>query len=261
MEISVKRNISTTEIAATQGRRDNFHMRNQWIKDRLKKLGRKQIEMAKALGLTPAEVNKMISGLRRIHADEVPEVARYLEMPVATILGLIADPKTLPLNVTESEMPIGPTRVIGEVEAGVFKDALEYEPAEQFDIYVPVDPRYRRMNRAALKVRGPSMNLLYSDGSYVIVVPTIELGEDWMPRTGMRVVVQRTNEIGQIEATLKEIQINADGSYWLVPKSSDPEFSTAWRMPNPADWNGDHEEHADGIRITALVIGFYRQEG
>jgi SOS-response transcriptional repressor LexA len=158
-------------------------------------------------------------------------------------------------------MPVAPTRVIGEVEAGVFKDALEYEPADQFDIWVPVDPRYRRMNRAALKVRGPSMNLLYPDGSFVIVVPTIELGEDWKPRSGQRVVVQRSNEIGQIEATLKEILIDSDGTYWLVPKSSHPGFTTAWRMPDPTDWNGDHDEDADGIRITGLVVGFYRQEG
>lgn len=164
-------------------------------------------------------------------------------------------------NIEETDLAVGPTRVIGEVEAGVFKDTLEYVADDQFDIYVPVDPRYRGLHRAALKVRGPSMNLIYPEGSFIVVVPVLELGEDWAPRSGMRVVVQRSNSQGQMEATVKEIEIDSDGHFWLAPKSSHPGFTTAWRVPDKWDGNGDFDEHSDNLRITGLVIGSYRPEG
>lgn len=124
-----------------------------------------------------------------------------------------ADNDPMTPNFEETDLSVGPTRVIGEVEAGVFKDTLEYVPDDQFDIYVPVDPRFRRLNRAALKVRGPSMNLVYPEGSFIVVVPVMELGEDWQPRSGMRVVVQRSNAVGQVEATVKEIEIDSEGKF------------------------------------------------
>lgn len=236
-------------------------MRNQWIKDRLKELGKRQIDLAAALGHTPPMVNKMVSGLRRVHTDDVPALASFLEWPVSKVLGLIAEPTALELNVHNTPVPVTAVRVLGEVEAGVFKEALEYVPEDQFEIFVPVDPRFAKLSRGALKVRGPSMNLLYPEGTFIVFVPVIELGEEWVPRSGNRVVVQRSNDQGEVEATIKEVEFDQDGQAWLWPRSSHPEFQQPWRVPAFWDGDGEFSEHSDNLRIVSLVVGSYRHEG
>jgi SOS-response transcriptional repressor LexA len=237
-------------------------MRNKWLQDRIKELGKTQAALGRLLGLSSASMTKMVSGDRRIAAREVPIVAQFLEWPESTLLRMIGetDAAGITPNIAPGEMSVVKIKVIGAVEAGVFKDALEYPPDKQFYIDALPDDRYRGVVRRALQVRGPSMNMLYPDGSCVIVVSVLDLGEGWTPRSGMRVVVQRTTNEG-VEATIKELVFDDDGHPWLWPRSNHPEFQQPWRVPDYWDGNGDFDEHSDNLRITALVIGSYRQEG
>jgi phage repressor protein C with HTH and peptisase S24 domain len=70
----------------------------------------------------------------------------------------------------------------------------------------------------ALRVRGPSMNLRYPDGSYVVVQP-------WnggpLPY-GKRVIVEREAPDGKIETTVKELIRGAHGEPELWPRSNNP---------------------------------------
>lgn len=235
-------------------------MRSDWLKQRLKELGKTQAGLGELLNLPSSRVAEIATGKRRIQSDELPVVARYVEWPISKVLGMISDPSGFTPNVEDSSEPLRPVTVIGEVEAGVFKDTLEYEPEDQFEIFIPVDQRYARMPRSGLKVRGPSMNQVYPEGSILVIVPVIHLGDGYEPRSGQRVVVQRTNDVGRMEATVKELQIDGDNKAWLWPRSTHPEFQQPWRVPEQWDGNGDFDEHSDNLRITALVIGSYKPE-
>lgn len=236
-------------------------MRNKWLKDRLKEIGKTQTGLAEVLGKPPSRVTEIIRGDRRVASDEVAVIAQFLEWPSTRVLGLLSDPKALALNVGEDTVSLTRVAVIGAVEAGHFREALEYVPDEdQPFVDVPSDARYPACRRFALQVRGPSMNLVYPEGSYIIVVPTMDLGEGWQPRPGQRVIVQRSNDVGQVEATVKEFAIDADGKAWLWPRSSDPAFRDPWRVPDAWDGNGDFDEHNENLRITGLVVQSLRNE-
>ena len=234
-------------------------MGNKWLQDRIKALGKTQTGLGELLGLSRASMTKLINGTRLIKAAEVATIARFCEWPENKVLKLIDDQLDIDQNVDLRPQPVEPIRVIGEVKAGDFKEALEYCDDDQFDIYVPVPPKYRGLRRYALKVCGPSMNRIYPDGTFIVVIATIDM-EEWAPSNGQRVVVHRTNNAGQLEATVKEIEFDRDGHAWLWPRSDHPEFAQPWRVPEAWDGNGDFEEHANNIRITGLVIGSYRPE-
>lgn len=236
-------------------------MRNKanWLKDRLRDLKKTQAGLAEALGLARSAGTKLITGERRIASHEVPIVARYLEWPAARVLGLISDPSGFTPNVEEDARPLAPVRVIGQVEAGVFRDALELPYDDQFSIEVPISSAYRSLPRIGLIVRGPSMNRVYPEGTILIVVSVIHLGESFDPRSGQRVIVQRRNKEG-CEATVKELVIDEDGQAWLWPRSHHPEFQQPWRVPDHHDGDGTVDDDNDGLRITGLVVGSYRPE-
>jgi len=217
--------------------------------------------LAEVLGLPRSRVSEMISGERKIGASEVPTIAAYLEWPADRLLAQLSDRSVLPLNLDPTPRRMGSIRVVGEVAAGVFKDTVLYEPADQYEMDIPTDPRYGRFKKEGLAVNGPSMNRLYPEGSIVVVVSVFDLAQSadgWEPKTGMRVVVQRINEVGLMEATVKELQIDADGQMWLWPRSDHPQFQQPWKVP--AAGEDDFDETNDHLRITALVVGSYRPE-
>ena len=52
-----------------------------WIRRGLRKPGKTQAGLARALGRSPSAINNLLSGKRRLRADEIARVARYLDEP------------------------------------------------------------------------------------------------------------------------------------------------------------------------------------
>jgi transcriptional regulator with XRE-family HTH domain len=141
--------------------------------------------------------------------------------------------------------------VKGEVQAGVFREAVEWGPEEQQALAIPIGVPYSDKPLQGLKVVGPSMNLWYPEGSYVVILPTIHLSAGWVPSTGQHVIVQRANDWGELEFTVKEVAYEGD-DLLLWPRSSDPAFQKAWRLSPPT--TRDPDDHEEKIRITGLVV-------
>jgi len=121
----------------------------------------------------------------------------------------------------------------------VFREAVTQTVGET--VLDEPDERYFGMDRFALTVRGPSMNIKIPDGSIVICVSYIELGRN--PRIGEYVVVNRSVGNGLTEATIKEYGIHK-GVPALIPRSTDPMFSE----PLIIDNNGED------VLVTARVV-------
>lgn len=58
----------------------------QWMRNRLKDLGKSQAGLARALGVNPSQVTRMFQGHRELAATEAPVVADYFEVPLKTII-------------------------------------------------------------------------------------------------------------------------------------------------------------------------------
>jgi phage repressor protein C with HTH and peptisase S24 domain len=151
------------------------------------------------------------------------------------------------LSGDEPEPP-SPTSVWvkGVVEAGAFREVVEWDQSSWYAIDIPVPARFRKMAEA-LEVHGPSMNRDYPDGSIVMWVEVLNARP---PADMDHVIVYAYRRDGTIEATVKELRI-IDGKRWLWPRSDHP----AHQAPVEVDSPGDDIET---IEIKGLVLGGYR---
>lgn len=130
--------------------------------------------------------------------------------------------------------------VIGDVKAGAWRTALEFEEEDRDVISVPAPPR-----AFSLIARGESMNERYPDGTYLICLPIIEFDEI---KDGAGVIVHRSNAEGLWEATVKEYRVK-DGKAYLWPRSDHPDHQSPLLY-----------ENGESVEITAIVVGTYRPE-
>ncbi|AXC27584.1 MULTISPECIES: LexA family transcriptional regulator [Acetobacter] len=148
--------------------------------------------------------------------------------------------------------------VKGAVQAGRWKDAVEWAPTDWYPVYTPTNIRYPNVEKFGLLVRGDSMNKVYPDGSIVIAIKFSDIGS--CPQIGQRVVVVRRSVDG-FEATVKKFDKDGKGRIILWPESFSPEYQ------QPIILDGAHKEVYDGssacapdVSIEALVVGSYRSE-
>lgn len=163
--------------------------------------------------------------------------------------------------------------VKGAVQAGAWRDAIEWNGDEWYSVTSPEDDRFPGIERFGLEVRGTSMDRMYPEGTIVIVVRFGDIARK--PKPGERVVVLRRSPTGEYEATLKEYQLDDRGRHILWPRSTDPEFQTPFILsegeppvsqdyePLPRNISAGDLGHAAGepdIVIAALVVGSFRRE-
>lgn len=149
----------------------------------------------------------------------------------------------------EEPEPPSPTAiwVTGEVQAGAFRPAVEWDQTDWYAVDVPVPPRFRGRAKA-LAVRGTSMNVDYPEGSVAIWVDMLDFRP---PQHGDDVVVYSVCQDDLIEATIKEFRVDEKGVKWLWPRSHDPLHQAPVEIHNPGD-------RIKEIIIQGLVIGSYR---
>ena len=206
----------------------------RFISERALKIAR----WAKAAGVDKNSLYNFLNGhSQSLDLRTYAKLARAAEEPVWKLTG-------------ESPEPQSPTAVwvVGNVEAGAFKEAVEWDSSLWFSVDVPVPERFQGKAKA-LQLRGPSMNVDYPDGSIAIWVDMLDFRP---PRHGDDVVVYSYARGGEVEATLKEFRVDDQGRRWLWPRSHDPMHQAPIEVANPP---GEVRE----IVIKGIVIGCYRQ--
>lgn len=135
--------------------------------------------------------------------------------------------------------------VVGEVAAGIWKEA-PVRQLEDVTEYLNLDVTgYERAELRAFKIVGPSMNLVYPDGRFVVTAHPAEAGL----RFGDYVVVERSRT-DLVEVTLKEF-VSENGRLALWPRSTHPDFQQPLYLKDP-----DEVEQV-GITIIGVVVADY----
>lgn len=197
---------------------------------------------AEAMGASVATYIQHENGTRGFPASRAGRYARFFRVKPEWLLYGKAS--------TDTVIELGPRLyVVGEVAAGVFREAWRRDEAEweAFTGQPFVDAPMK--NRFGLIVAGDSMNMLYPEGTILECVDYF--GDEPIP-SGKRVIVQRTRKNGTIEATVKELVRDDDGIEWLVPRSTNPAYQ-AFRGDQPG-------EGIKRVEIIAVVVASIRAE-
>lgn len=208
-----------------------------WIAEGLRRTGKSQVGLAKALGITQPQITRLLAGERSLRVEELNAVEGYLDerFPYAQISergGSIKDVEGL-----TGSMPVR-----FRVQAGSWMEL----DATLDDIITTIplsrDPAYPATRQQyAVQILGDSMDRIFPEGSYAVVVDA----DGQRPLNNDLVIVRRTQR-GLVERTVKRYVETAAGAE-LRPESTDPKYK-------PLRLEGDDETT---IEIEAFVIGRY----
>lgn len=223
---------------------------NEWIARRLKELGLKNRDLATALGLEPPRITEIIKGERKVQTSELEPLARALQLSPDVVRQAINQKSTVFIDKLTNRLDNRKSVMVkAEIQAGAWNEALywpddKWYPVPVFDDVLDIE------ELEGFKVVGDSMDLIYPPGSVVICRRFNPLRH--IPPVGKRVVIQRRDMNGLIEATVKLLVQDERGEAWLVPESTNPAHQrTAFRT------NGDGD---DDTEIVGVVIASYRKE-
>lgn len=202
--------------------------------------------LAKEAGVGATYVRDIIEG-RSLDpkTGKLVQIAKALGCTLDELLG--KGSAVEPVHTTQIE-------VRGDVQAGVWREAIEWPQADWYAITVPLDVAFAGLHRYGLLVKGDSMDKVFPDGSIAVVINLVDLGR--MPKTGeIAVVVQRSKTSNEFEATVKAVQVLDSGEIILWPQSTNPDFATPVRI-KPGEC--DHDAGMPDVFIQALVVASYR---
>lgn len=154
-----------------------------------------------------------------------------------------------PFSLTDDGAPGNKAKlvpIVGDVQAGLWNENFDgNHDHESLPFY---DPQYERVGVQAWRVRGPSVNRVYPDGTFIYVAPAAEVGV----RVDDFVVIRRTDVTGKTETTVKQVDIE-DGRIVFWPRSFDPQFQKPFYPPDR------DEEAQEGWEIIGVVVGSYQR--
>jgi transcriptional regulator with XRE-family HTH domain len=194
-------------------------------------LGMTLEDMSGRSGFSVSQLSRWESGNNNIPSERLPDLASAYQCRIGDIF-------------EEDDSPfeaLGPTLYVkGDVQAGVWKDAWQFDEDDWERYTGRADIKVNLRERFGLRVVGESMNAIYPPGT---VLDCIAYSGDAVIPNGKRVIVQRVRNGDETETTVKEYYRDADGIEWLVPRSNNPSFQSSFRA--------DQEE--DGISQAAII--------
>jgi len=206
--------------------------------------------LARRIGRAPSTLNRFVK----------PESKNCLSAPVVAALEQLSGLSYSDFDHPQSQAPFWAPSVnipvVGNVQAGVWTMGLELSQDEWETITIP-RPDDTGSKYFGLRVVGDSMDLVYSPGSILICVRMIDFFDELLQ--GDHVIVQRRCSYSdECEYTVKELQKDKDGKFWLVPRSSNPAHQTSIPVTGGFDKEAPQAGNGD-IEIIAVVVADYRR--
>jgi hypothetical protein len=209
-----------------------------WVISNLEKPGKSQTGLAKALGLHPSAISKVVSGKRQLKTHEVAGAVTYFgeKAPMAEVVP-VAD------GLTEGV-------VAGVVEAGTFREVDEFDQSEKQRTAIPRDELFPNARQILFDCSGDSMNDLKPrpilSGDRLVCLAFEDVEHLVELKSGMVVVVERTRDSGHFrEWSVKQLELYPDRSEFH-PRSTNPKHK-------PIVIRQDHDAD-DGVTVQVIAL-------
>ncbi|MGO8422299.1 LexA family protein [Rhizobium ruizarguesonis] len=210
----------------------------KWVIENLDKPGMSQTGLAKALGLHPSAINKVVSGKRQLKSHEVAGAAVYFgeEAPQTELVPVTTGPVA--------------ARVAGVVEAGTFREVDEFDQSEPIEVMLPRDEKFPNARQLLFDCSGDSMNDLRPrpifPGDRLVCISYEDVQHLVELRSGMVVVVERTRDSGHFrEWSVKQLELFGDRAEFH-PRSTNPKHK-------PIVIQRDHDAD-DGVSVQVIAL-------
>lgn len=199
-----------------------------------------QRALAKLAGTSGQQIGMLERGERGLDVEWLKRLSKPLECDPADLL---------PLTESVRSVDIKGVVVRGAVQAGAWRESSEWPEDDWYPVPMSSeDPRYPSIPLFGLEVRGTSMDRVFPPGTILACIHLIQHPVEVVP--GKFVIAERMSaSTGEIEVTVKQIEMDPDGHLWLWPRSNDPLHQAPLRVD-------DGEE----VRVTALVVRSSRPE-
>lgn len=119
-------------------------------------LGMTTKELGQRIGVHQSTVSKYEFGVQLPKSEPNQKLAELAGVTLSEWLGV--EP------LSEADVRARLVMVVGEIQAGYWREAIEWDHDSQFPMRVPVDPETAKYQLQGYIVRGPSMNKIYPDG-------------------------------------------------------------------------------------------------
>lgn len=203
------------------------------------------VDAVRAFGWKESAYRHHENGTRGFGPDAAKRYGRAFKVKPGGLLGLDrVDDGPPPEPAVEGVLIVN-----GSVAAGVWRESEYWDDDRGFEIEgVPAFPKSVR--RFGLVVEGRSMDDAYEPGTVLDCLSIFD-GEA-TPVSGDHVIVQRIRPDGLRELTVKEYLVE-DGRYFLVPRSSRPEFQARIEIGSPSR----EVQNDETTEVIAFVVGSY----
>jgi transcriptional regulator with XRE-family HTH domain len=217
-------------------------MHREWLKKGLKQHGKSASGLARSLGIDPSIVSKMVTGKRRISAEELPRIARYLGVPEPRSVDIV-NGLGRPAEIRLQTQVVSVTKV---ASGGVWREVGALSVFDRAIIPAVPNPRIEGLTQYAIRVEGTDTDKLFRLGDYAIFVPFDDIRT--APRDGDLVEVeQRRGNMKQ--TTIRRVRLNGE-AVELWPESTAPEWQAP--MPYPS------QTRFETTQIVGLYVGMFR---
>lgn len=236
---------------------DNRSMTN-WLEPFLRSAGLSQEQLAEAISMSRATINRLANDHSRLKLDRAEELAPHLGVPAEQLMLNRPPQGSGDARGPVGTPPSGRLPYAGTVAAGdwLSVDDFNQDLADStVPDSVPRHPRFSQLQQMAWRVRGSSMDQAgILDGMWLVGASYADyvdkVGE---LDNGFVVVVERSRFQGaERELTVKEVQFASRGMR-LIPRSSEARHKEFFV---PLDEEADPDKET--IRILGVVLSVVR---
>lgn len=133
-----------------------------WIRDGLKKARRRQADLARHLGIDPAQMSRAMQGKRALRTDEIESIAAFLGLTIPAP----------PPSIQKAAGSIQGVKVVGLIDYGGWVDQRIAARKRPEVVGAVIDVRWPIAEQAAYQIASaPAVPSRLREGDYILTVP------------------------------------------------------------------------------------------